>query len=449
MNAPNILVVDDDPALLRVMALRLEKEGFGVQSVDSAERALVALALKLPDLVLTDLRMAGMDGMALFAAISKRYPGVPVIIMTAHGTIPDAVKATRRGVAGFIGKPFEAKDLLEEIQRALRVNASPRASTVDEGWRDEMVTRSPAMEAVLREARMVASTDASVLIQGESGTGKELLARAIHKASARAGAPFVAVNCGAMPENLLESELFGYIKGAFTGALRDSPGLLQSAHGGSVFLDEIGDMPAALQVKLLRTLQERKVRPLGATREIAIDVRILCATHRDLEKEMAQGRFREDLFYRLNVVSFVIPALKDRREDIALLANGFLKELAARYSRPARHFAAEAMELMMNARWPGNVRQLRNVVEKAVALSAEATVSSSVVERAIKHQAQEVASLDDAKKEFEREYLVRLLKQTRGNITQAAKLAQRNRSEFYSLLHRHGLEPADFKAPPP
>ncbi|MBM3396482.1 MAG: response regulator, partial [Betaproteobacteria bacterium] len=383
--------------------------------------------------------------LALFDAITRRHPSLPVIIMTAHGSIPDAVQATRKGVTGFIAKPFEARDLLDEIQRALSAHAPASGDGVSESWRAEILTRSPVMEALLREAKLVAGTEASVLIQGESGTGKELLARALHRASPRAEAPFVAVNCGAIPENLLESELFGYLKGAFTGAVRDSRGLFQSAEGGTVFLDEIGDMPAPLQVKLLRALQDRTVRPIGATRDITIDVRIISATHRDLDVEMTEGRFREDLYYRLNVVSFQIPSLKERREDIPLLATRFLKTLSTRYGRTARTFAPEALALMMNASWPGNVRQLQNVVEKAVALSTDAVVSSAAIERAIRHQTEDVIPLDDAKKEFEREYLVRLLKQTRGNITNAARLAQRNRSEFYSLLHRHGLEPGDFK----
>ena len=437
-----ILVVDDDPNLLRVVSLRLEKEGYAVTSVDSAEKALARAATAAPDLLLTDLKMGGMDGMALFEAVSRQLPGLPVIIMTAHGTVPDAVTATRRGVFGFLPKPFETQQLLAEIERALRLTAS-RAQT--DAGPSEVVTRDPAMEAILNEARQVAATDASVLILGQSGTGKEMLARWIHRHSKRDSATFVAVNCGAIPEQLLESELFGHIKGAFTGALRDRRGLFQEAQGGTLFLDEIAEMPTALQVKLLRAVQERQVRPVGADRDVAINVRILSATNVDIDAQIQAGRFREDLYYRLNVVCFKLPPLSERRRDIPHLANHFLRLHAGRYGKDVRAFAPECLELLMSARWPGNVRQLSNAVERLVALANETLIPAALAERAITREEETLAALDDAKREFEREYLIRLLKQTRGNVTQAAKLAQRNRSEFYSLLHRHELDPGLFK----
>jgi len=288
-----ILIVDDDPRQLRLLHLRLQNEGYAVTEAASGEQALARLGAALPDLIITDVRMGGMDGMQLFEAVQRRHPSLPVIILTAHGSIPDAVAATRRGVYGYLAKPFEAKDLMREVERAL-AHAGP-AGDAPEAWRREIVTRSPALEAVLADARLVAASDASVLITGPSGTGKELLARALHAASGRFGKPLVAVNCGALPEPLLESELFGHVKGAFTGAMRDHAGLFQSAQGGTLFLDEIGDMPLALQVKLLRALQERQVRPVGATQSIAIDVRLISATHRDLAAEIAAGRFRDAL----------------------------------------------------------------------------------------------------------------------------------------------------------
>jgi two-component system response regulator GlrR len=285
-----------------------------------------------------------------------------------------------------------------------------------------------------------------VLIRGDSGTGKELLARAVHRASPRADKPFVAVNCGAIPEQLLESELFGHMKGSFTGAARDYKGLFQSAEGGTVFLDEIGDMPLPLQVKLLRVLQEKEVRAIGSTQTIPVDVRIISATHRDLEEAIKIGAFREDLYYRLNVVSFALPSLAERREDIPVLSAYFLAQLADRYKKPLNGFASEAMEILVKSSWPGNVRELYNVVEQAVALSTTPIIPPALVENAIRGQTAELSSFESARSEFEREYLAKLLKITGGNVTQAARLAKRNRTEFYKLLQRHHLDPKLFKA---
>jgi two-component system response regulator GlrR len=438
-----ILIVDDDANLLRLLSLRLQKEGFDVVEAASGEEALGKLAASLPELVITDMRMGGMDGMALFEAVNRRHPAMPVIILTAHGNIPDAVHATRKGVFSYLTKPFEARALMIEVERALELAAPP--AEADEDWRVGIVTRSPAMERVLAEARMVAHNDAAVLLAGESGTGKELLARAIHEASSRRDAPFVAINCGAIPEPLLESELFGHVKGAFTGALRDHKGLFQSADGGTLFLDEIGDMPLALQVKLLRVLQEREVRAVGSAHSVKIDVRVISATHRDLRAEIAAGRFRDDLYYRLNVVGLALPALAARREDIALLANHFLALLAARYRKPAGSFAPEAMQRLAAGAWKGNVRELQNVVEKCVALCPTPVIPLSLVERAMEGPVDDMASFDEARRAFELEYLTRLMRMTDGNVSAAARLAKRNRSDFYSLLGRHELDPASFK----
>jgi two-component system, NtrC family, response regulator GlrR len=438
-----ILVVDDDANLLRLLSLRLQKEGFDVAEAASGEEALGKLAAGLPELVITDMRMGGMDGLTLFEAINRRHPVLPVIILTAHGNIPDAVHATRKGVFSYLTKPFEARALMIEVERALELAAPP--SEGDDDWRLGIVTRSAAMERVLTDARMVARSDAAVLLAGESGTGKELLARAIHEASTRRDAPFVAVNCGAIPEALLESELFGHVKGAFTGALRDHKGLFQSAGGGTLFLDEIGDMALTLQVKLLRVLQEREVRPVGSAQSVKVDVRVISATHRDLRAETAAGRFREDLYYRLNVVALALPPLAARREDIALLAGHFLALVCARYGKPAGAFAPEAMQRLAAGTWKGNVRELQNVVEKCVALCPTPVIPASLVERAMEGPIDDLASFDEARRAFELEYLTQLLRMTGGNVTQAARLAKRNRSDFYSLLGRHQLDPAAFK----
>ena len=440
-----VLAVDDDPDLLRLLSIRLRSAGFDVATADGAEAALAAIASNLPDVVVTDKRMAGMDGLALFDAIRRQHATLPVIVLTAHGTIHDAVAAAQRGVYAYLEKPVEPAQLIETVRAALRVVSVQAGQSPEPAWRSEIVTRSPRMEELLAKAGLVAGGDAAVLITGESGTGKELLARAIHRASRRAKGPFVAVNCGAIPENLLESELFGFVKGAFTGALHDHAGLLAEAGGGTLLLDEIGDMPLALQVKLLRVLQEREVRPLGATRGRPIDVRVISATHRDLATELAEGRFREDLYYRLNVVALELPPLADRREDIPLLAAHILKRVAAQYGKQVSGFSPEAMERMVAANWRGNVRQLANVVEHAVALSTTPIVPVTLLEQAMRDAADSFDSFEDARNRFEREYLVRLLKITDGVVTRAARLAKRNRTEFYKLLARHRIDPKDFK----
>jgi len=450
MNA-SILLVDDDPDLLRLLSMRLSASGYRVTAVESAEAALAHLAMARPQLVLSDVQLPGKDGLALFDAIRDKHPSLPVILLTAHGTIPDAVEATSRGVYTYLTKPFDGKALLETIAQALALGASeePQGSGDSQAWREAIVSRSNVMAELLAEARLVAASDASVLIRGESGSGKELLAQAIHRASPRAERPFVAVNCGAIPENLLESELFGHIKGAFTGAVANHPGLFQAAHGGTLFLDEIGDMPVPLQVKLLRVLQERLVRPVGASVATPVDVRIMSATHRDLDAAMAEGLFREDLYYRLNVVSLTLPTLAERREDIPLLAHHFLAKLARKYNKRVNGFAPEAIKALATASWPGNVRQLHNVVEQVSALSTAPLIPLALVQRALRVPSVEVLSLTDARARFERDYLVGLLKLTDGSVADAARLAGRNRTEFYRLLQRHGLTPGVFRGDAP
>lgn len=443
-----ILVVDDDPDMLRLLSMRLSSAGYQVTAVTSAETALTQLEIEHPQLVLSDVRLPGRDGLQLFDEIRKRHPSLPVILLTAHGTIPDAVEATARGVFTYLTKPYDGRELLDKIAQALALGApaTTPSKAGDDSWRSEIVSRSNRMAELLAEARMVAKSDASVLLRGDSGAGKELLARAIHKASARADKPFVAVNCGAIPEALLESELFGHMKGAFTDAHANHKGLFQQADGGTLLLDEIGDMPPALQVKLLRVLQERAVRPLGASQSIEVDVRIVSATHRDLDAAMEAGQFREDLYYRLNVVTLTLPPLSARREDIPLLANHFLQRLSAKYGKRLSGFAPEALKALTTAAWPGNVRQLFNVVEQVCALSSSPLIPLALVQRALRVPTVEVQTYAEAKQRFERDYLVGLLKLTDGNVADAARLADRNRTEFYRLLQKHELTPGHFKA---
>ncbi|EII4858096.1 two-component system response regulator GlrR, partial [Escherichia coli] len=423
------------------LGLRLTSEGYSVVTAESGAEGLRVLNREKVDLVISDLRMDEMDGMQLFAEIQKVQPGMPVIILTAHGSIPDAVAATQQGVFSFLTKPVDKDALYQAIDDALEQSAP----ATDERWREAIVTRSPLMLRLLEQARLVAQSDVSVLINGQSGTGKEIFAQAIHNASPRNSKPFIAINCGALPEQLLESELFGHARGAFTGAVSNREGLFQAAEGGTLFLDEIGDMPAPLQVKLLRVLQERKVRPLGSNRDIDIDVRIISATHRDLPKAMARGEFREDLYYRLNVVSLKIPALAERTEDIPLLANHLLRQAAERHKPFVRAFSTDAMKRLMTASWPGNVRQLVNVIEQCVALTSSPVISDALVEQALEGENTALPTFVEARNQFELNYLRKLLQITKGNVTHAARMAGRNRTEFYKLLSRHELDANDFK----
>ncbi len=436
-----LLLVDDDPGLLKLLGMRLVSEGYSVVTAESGPEALRVLGREKVDLVISDLRMDEMDGLQLFSEIQKGHPGMPVIILTAHGSIPDAVAATRQGVFSFLTKPVDKDALYKAIDEALE----QRSPATDEAWRQAIVTRSPLMLRLLEQAGMVAQSDVSVLINGQSGTGKEIVAQAIHNASPRHDKPFVAINCGALPEQLLESELFGHARGAFTGAVSNREGLFQAAECGTLFLDEIGDMPVALQVKLLRVLQERKVRPLGSNRDIEINVRIISATHRDLPKAMARGEFREDLFYRLNVVNLKIPPLSERTEDIPLLANHLLRQSADRHKPFVRAFSSDAMKRLMAAKWPGNVRQLVNVIEQCVALTSSPVIGDALVEQALEGENTALPTFVEARNQFELNYLRKLLQITKGNVTHAARMAGRNRTEFYKLLSRHELDANDFK----
>ncbi|WP_287882286.1 sigma 54-interacting transcriptional regulator [Aquitalea sp.] len=445
MRSGRVLLVDDDADLLRLLSLRLEAAGYLVDKAASAEAALSALAVRRADVLLTDWRLPGLNGMELFELVKKSYPSMPVIMLTAHGTVPDAVDAVSRGVFGYLVKPFDSAALLGKVEQALLLSAPAIALDEQDAWREEVVSCSPLMDELLAEARLIAVTDASVLIRGESGTGKEVLARALHRASPRANGPFIAVNCAAIPDNLLESELFGHEKGAFTGAATRHQGLIAQADGGTLFLDEIGDMPLALQVKLLRVLQEREVRPVGAGKSVAVDVRVISATHRDLESLISDGLFREDLFYRLNVVALQLPALSDRREDIPLLAQHFLVQLCERYGKEVAGFAPDAMEHLCSLRWSGNVRQLANAVEQCCVLSTSGLIPLSLVQKAVSDGMASIPTLAEARRQFERDYLEKLLRVTAGNASVAARIADRNRTEFYRLLQKHDLVASAFK----
>ena len=443
-----VLIVDDDPSLLRLLNIRLNAANYQVESAQSAKQALGLLKSFQAQLVISDLRMEGMDGMALFDKIRQQYPSIPVIIMTAHGTIPDAINATKQGVFSFLTKPFESQELLETVKQAIRLQPHSPQNIVDpkeQLWRDKIISRSAIMETLLQQTFQVAKSDFSLLIHSQSGTGKELLAQAIHQASDRRAKPFTAINCAAIPEQLLESELFGHKKGAFTGADQHHVGLFEASDGGTLFLDEIGDMPMNFQVKLLRALQEKEIRPIGSTSSIKVDVRIIAATHKNLQQAITEQQFREDLYYRLNVVELILPPLSERKEDIPLLAQHFLSQTSGRTTKQVNGFTQAAMELLICAPWPGNIRQLQNVVEQSVALSTESLISESLVRNALREAPALLPSFQEARDQFERDYLATILKTTAGNVSQAAKIAQRNRTEFYKLLNKHHLNAEAFR----
>tara|TARA_R110002167_G_scaffold41229_5_gene126000 strand:+ start:561 stop:1913 length:1353 start_codon:yes stop_codon:yes gene_type:complete len=440
-----LLVVDDDPSLLRLLVLRLEAAGYQLATATQGQEALQVLRSREIDLVITDLRMDTMGGMELFEQIQHYHPGLPVIILTAQGSISEAIEATQQGVFGFLTKPIDKVALLGQIEKGLNLSRGNAPSRAKGAWREAILSRSELMERLLAQALQLADSNISVLISGSSGSGKELLAQAIHRASNRADKPFVAINCSALPEPLLESELFGHVKGAFTGAVSEHLGLFRAAHQGTLFLDEIGDMPLALQVKLLRVLQERQVRPVGGTQSVTVDVRVISASHRDLEKEMVSGLFRQDLYYRLNVVNLRLPDLRERAEDIPLLANYFLRQTSKWASGQVTSLSPDAVDRLVNASWPGNVRQLENVIQQTAALSTTRMIPAALVRQALAQESGFLPSLNAARHQFECDYLVKVMRLSEGNVTKAAELAQRNRTDFYKLLQRHELKVEQFK----
>ncbi len=442
-----VLLVDDDPDLLRLMCMRVQGAGFTPVAANNAREALAAVAAQAPLTVVTDLRMEGMDGLGLYEAIHRDNPLLPVIIITAHGTIPDAVDATRRGVFAFLTKPFDGRELIEHIERALALVRPDDQTEARAEWAQEIVTQSPRMLALLDHVARIAETDVSVLIRGPSGSGKAQIAQAIHRASPRSSGPFIAVSCGSVAEHILESALFG--PGSGTGAAPDADRTdrLHAANGGTLFLDEIGDMPIALQSKLQRALADRQFRPVGDTKAVPLNIRVVSATHHDLEIAIAEHRFREDLYYQLNVAALVLPALEERREDIPALVRHRLSQLREQTGSAAEAFTPAAMELLMGSSWPGNVRQLFNVVEHCHALATAARIPADLTASvlAVRDKPPALDSLDEARALFDHEYLVKLMKMTAGNVARAAQLSGRNRTDLYKLLRRYGIEATSFK----
>ena len=438
-----LLVVDDELSMLMLLETILKKEGFDVQTATSGEEALAKMKINTPNMVITDLFMDGMNGMQLMESIHSKTPLLPVVILSGQAQIRDAVKATHLGSSAFITKPIDRDKLVEQISRILNISAN---SKKDAGFAADIIYKSNIMDELVELAKAVSATSVTVFISGETGTGKEVFAKAIHEASERSTQPFIGVNCGAIPEQLLESELFGHEKGAFTSAVTRHEGLFRAASGGTLFLDEIGDMPLSLQVKLLRVLQDMEVRPVGSTKPYPIDVRIISATHRDLDGMVEAGEFRADLYYRLKVVPLAIPNLSDRCEDIPLLANYFIEKHAQANNQKKKHLSPDAMDYLLAAEWPGNIRQLNNVIELCATLSKTKTIPLSLVKSGLQDRSRQMKTLKEAKLEFEKNYLIGVLKMSGGHVSNAAKISGRNRTEFYKLLNLHSIEPGKFRS---
>jgi two-component system, NtrC family, response regulator GlrR len=434
-----ILVVHTDPALRRLMLLRLGAANYEVESVDGSGSAVDVCAVFRPNLVITDLRMEPMDGLALLAALKNRWPEVSVIILTAHGTIPEAVRATQCGAFGFLVKPIEKSELLGQVERAIAASAFTHDET---DWRADIVSRSLLMEDRLVQANRAARTDVPVLLSGENGTGKELFARAIHAASRRREKPFVVVKCRNTDERILEEELFGSEQD--TGETSAGGGSFQAASGGTLLLEDIDDLPFRLQVRLVVALRaDRDIAGCSAN-SARRDVRLICSTSADLKQLVAAGQFHVDLYYRVSVLSIEVPPLGRRREDIPLLVSHFL-EGAAEEGGIGKIYSPKAVQLLVTADWPGNVRQLFDLVKQNVALSQTRVMTEEFVKRSLGNAAPRVPSYNDARDEFARDYLDRNLRSTSGNVSQSARLAKRNRTDFYKLLSRYRLQPDEYK----
>ena len=447
--ADRILVVDDDEGLLTLLQMRLSSLGYDVTTSINAQDAMSAAKEDHFDFAILDVRLPDMDGIELMEQLLHLYPTLPILILTAHGCIPDAVEAMKKGAYSYLTKPFDDKELHASVEKALsqkRMNQEllRLKMLVNELYgMENVIARSPQMQALLQQVSRVANTDATVCISGETGTGKEVIARVLHCNSLRTSGPFIGVNCAAIPETLFESELFGHMKGSFTGAHQNKIGLFQSAQSGTLFLDEIGEMPLSLQGKLLRAIQEREIVAIGGRDPIKIDVRLITATNKDLSQAVRAGEFREDLYYRIQVVPLHLPPLRERRQDIPLLAQQFLKRNASRLNLPIRGFSPEAIQKLMVYAWPGNVRELENVVEHAAIMATQDLISPDLIPLSPASSKGKLSPLTEAKESFEKDYLRDLLQITEGNISRASQIAGRYRSDFYKLLKKYRLYPLE------
>ncbi len=451
-----LLVADDERSMRELLELVFKREGHQVTSVSNGREALAALAQSSCDLIITDVKMPDLNGIELLKAVRDQAPDTMVIMMTAFATINSAREAFKLGADDFIQKPFDVDEFKLIVRKALekrdlrQENALLKRELHRRGQLGDIIGRSPKMQAVYQMIETVAANSSTVLVNGESGTGKELVARAIHNLSARRDRPFVSVNCGAFTETLLESELFGYVKGAFTGAQTNRKGLFEAADSGTIFLDEIGEMTLAMQVKLLRVLQERRIRRVGGTEELPVDTRIIAATNRDLEKMVKSGEFREDLYYRVSVIPLELPPLRQRREDIADLVQHFLTKFAAQSGQPIKHCHPEVVRYLEEYDWPGNVRELENTIERAVALEMNEEIQPTrLPERILRYSPQQASGelnlpdtgidLENYLRELEKSYLLEALRRTGGNQTRAAELLHMTVRSLRHCLDKYGI----------
>lgn len=446
-----ILVVDDDLNILRVLKMRLESEDYIVTTVSEAQEAIDKVKEEEFDLALLDLKLAQGNGIELMETLHNIHPEMPVIILTAYGTIESAVEAMKKGAYSYLTKPFDHQELLLQIRNGIEKNKLAKEIKRLKGIVEEryefknIIGESRKMKMVLELVSQAAKIDSNVYIQGESGTGKELIAKALHLASDRRDGPFVAINCAAIPENLLESELFGFKKGAFTGAVYSKKGLFAQAHGGSIFLDEISEMPLSMQAKLLRVIEEKEFYPLGLEKPTTVDVRIIAASNKDLEKEVKQGTFRSDLFYRIHVIPIKLPPLRERKEDIPILTEYFIRKFSEKMEKNINGISPTALQKLMLYSWPGNVRELENVIECAVAMAKQDVITEDLILPTEEIKETEVKPLKEAKSDFEKEYVIRLMELTQGNVAQAAELAGKYRADFYKLMEKYDIKPENFR----
>jgi two-component system response regulator GlrR len=467
MHTGKILIVDDDRNLLELVRTRLEAAKYEVVTAVKGEEAKEALNGDSIDLSIVDLKLAGQDGMSLMGELHAINPALPIIILTGYGSIEGAVEAIKRGAYGYLTKPIDPTELQLQIGRALEnrrlVSENVRLKELLKEKYDftNIVAKSDIMQKVLAGVSRIAQTESTVHIHGESGTGKEVIAKAIHLASERKNKPFVAINCAAVPEALLESELFGHEKGSFTGAVRSTKGYFAQAHEGTILLDEIGDMPLSIQPKLLRALEERQFYPIGSEKPIHVDVRVIVATKKDLAEEVRKGLFREDLFYRIHVIPVRLPPLRERKEDIPHLVSYLLQKIARQLKKDIKGLTPQAMKKLMLHDWPGNVRELENTLEYAVTMAEGEVVTEGLLfetraqtavnsqESALRYDLLPVhgphKSLKEARAEFEKTYLVRLLRHSSGSAAKAAEIAGKYRADFYDLLKKHGINLQEFK----
>ncbi len=446
-----ILVADDDKNVLKVIKMRLEAQGYCIITAECVDHAVKQALENAFDLALVDLKLAEESGIELMEKLHRINPEMPIIILTAYGTVDSAVEAMQKGAHSYIRKPFDHRDLLSQINQCLEqksalkeIKALPPLLEKKYGF-ETVIGKSKKMKHVLGQVVQAAATDSSVYIEGESGTGKELVARIVHAASPRRDNPFVVINCAAIPDTLFESELFGYEKGAFTGADGRKQGFFSQANGGSFFLDEISEMPMLMQTKLLRVVQEGEFYPLGSNKIVTVDTRLISTSNRDLKTEVEKGNFREDLFYRIHVVAIKLPPLRERKEDIPLLAHFFLDKFSKKNKKNIKGFSTGTMQMMSLYNWPGNIRELKNEVESAVVMARKDVITEEAILRNHKESIEPLKPFKDAKMDFEKKYLVRLIDYTKGNMSKAADLSGKYRADLYQLMKRYGLNPSEHR----